>query len=86
MTNLEKRRLDVPHNERRIQPEDPIATPSQHGIAARIRGCLPAVIPAIDLNHEPHRWREKISDEATEQRHLTAKHNAQPPPTNARPN
>jgi len=48
LTNLEKRRLDVPRNEGRIQPEDSIAAACQHDIAPRIRGCLAAVIPAIE--------------------------------------
>ena len=39
----------------------------------------------IDLNHEALRGSQGVSDEAPEQRHLPAKHDAQAAPANASP-
>jgi hypothetical protein len=78
-------RLDVADNQRFVQPKHTVAAASQHCIPARISALAPAVVAAIDLEHEPLSRREKISDETTEQRNLATKHDAQLAPTNASP-
>jgi hypothetical protein len=42
-------------------------------------------MPAINLDHEPLSGRQEISDEATEQRHLPAKHRPKPAPAKPSP-
>jgi hypothetical protein len=78
-------RLDIAHDERRIQPEHAISRASQHRITSLISPHPLGVIAAINLDHKPPRGRIEIRDEAPKQRHVPAKHHAQPPPANTSP-
>ena len=69
----------VPHHQLRIDRQHPIPQPLQPLIPPRIRHPPLAVIPAIDLNHEPHLLRHEVRDVAPGDRHLTPKRNAELP-------
>ena len=78
-------RLDASDDERSIEPEHAIARANQHRITLRVRSSLLGVTPTIDLDHEPLSGRQEVSAKPPKQRHLTAKHHAEPTPANAGP-
>ncbi len=77
--------FDVAHDERRIDPNDAITDALERRVTARVSGCALAMICAVDFNHETLRGSQEVRDEATEQRHLTAKDHAQVTGANALP-
>jgi hypothetical protein len=73
------RRLRLQHQDASIDAEHPIPEPSQYSIPPRVSAAPALVVAAIDLNHEAGARYVEISDEAPGERHLPAKHDAEPP-------
>ncbi len=83
--DLSERAIDVTDQERGFDTNHAIAGALERRITARVSARALAVIRAIDLNHETLRGRQEVSDEAPEQRHLTAKDHAQAPAADVLP-
>jgi hypothetical protein len=66
-------------------PSDAISGALKRRITAGVSAGAPTVVRAIDLDHETLRGSQEVRDETPEQRHLPAKHDAEPPPANALP-